>query len=211
MSTFWRTSFKIALWVGGFLLVVGGIFRIFFVTPITPGHDGMAPTFLAGEKVLLWRDATLEMGDIAVCENPQTPGSMVIGRIVAKAGMDIEVEERSERLVIAGTRVDTDWSGEESFYDSALGREVTVRAGLESLGNTDHEIYVRDGFTLRVHTTVPNGHLFLMGDNRADRSHDSRTYGPVVASGCIGRVFMRWNPEAGRGDAMDHGWLDWLQ
>ena len=210
MSAFWKTTFKIALWVGGLALIVGGVLRIFFVTPITPGHDGMAPTFLAEEKVLLWRDGAIDMADIVVCEHPRAPGSMVIGRVVAKGGMTLGVDERGNFLV-EGSRITVNSQEELSFYDSGLSREVPVRRGVETIGNSEHEIFLRDGFRMRLsETSVPAGKLFLLGDNRGDRTHDSRTFGPVDASTCVGTIVMRWNPES-RGDALGHGWLDLIR
>lgn len=208
MSSFWKGLFKISLWVGGVLLVIGGVLRIFFVTPINAGHDAMAPTFLAGEKVLLWRDANIEMGDIAVCENPSSPGSMVLGRVMGKGGMTLQTTRGN--LTISGSRVDMDWLDTIDFLDADANRQISVRHGIETVGNTEHEIFVREATEFRLRETeVPAGKLFLLGDNRGTRNHDSRSFGPVAESSCIGTIFMRWNP-VDRGDALDHGWLDFL-
>ncbi len=210
MGNFWKVLFKIALWVGGVLLVVGGVLRIFFVTPISAGHDAMAPTFLAGEKVLLWRDADIEMADIVVCENPSSPGAMVLGRVMGKGGMTLGTDERG-RFQIEGTQVVVDWQGEMDFFDADANRQIPVRRAVETVGNTEHQIFVREGSDFRLReTTVPAGKLFLLGDNRGTRNHDSRSFGPVDEASCLGKVFMRWNP-VDRGDALSHGWLDFLE
>ena len=209
MTSFWKGLFKIALWVGGVLLVIGGVLRIFFVTPISVGYDSMAPTFLAGEKVLLWRDGGIEMADIVVCENPTSPGTMVFGRVMGKGGMTLATDER-DQFSVAGTRVDVDWQGTTEFFDADANRQVTVRRGIETVGNTEHEIFVRETSEFRLRETeVPAGKLFLLGDNRSSRNHDSRTFGAVDEASCIGTVFMRWNP-VDRGEDLSHGWLDFL-
>jgi signal peptidase I len=209
VGTFWKGLFKIALWVGGILLVIGGILRIFFVTPISAGHDSMAPTFLAGEKVLLWRGATIEMADIVVCENPSSPGVMVLGRVLGRGGMTLATDER-DNFVVEGTTVDVDWQGSKDFFDADANRQLSVRHGVETVGNTEHEIFVREGTEFRLReTVVPEGKLFLLGDNRGTRNHDSRSFGAVDEDSCIGTVFMRWNPVE-RGEALSHGWLDFL-
>lgn len=208
MSSFWKGLFKIALWVGGVLLVIGGVLRIFFVTPISAGHDAMAPTFLAGEKVLLWRGADIDMGDIAVCEHPSSPGSMVLGRVMGKGGMTLLTERGI--LIVEGSRVQMDWEETTDFFDSDANRQLSVRRGIETVGNTEHQIFVREGTDFRLReTVVPNGKVFLLGDNRGTRNHDSRSFGAVSEASCIGTVFMRWNP-VDRGEALSHGWLDFL-
>ena len=210
MSSFWKGTFKLVLWVGGILLVIGGLLRATVVRPITAGHDGMAPTFIAGEKVLLWEGDSFDMGDMVVCEHPSQPGSMVMGRVMGKPGMSLETNERGT-LTIEGTPVDTDWQGETTFFDTGSNSEQTMRRGLETVGNTEHAIFLRDGSALRLRVReIGGGKLYLLGDNRADRVHDSRAFGPVSQETCLGTIFMRWSP-AERGAALDHGWLDLLQ
>jgi len=209
VASFWKGLLKISLWVGGVLLVIGGVLRIFFITPISVGYDSMAPTFLAGEKVLLWRDGGIEMGDIVVCENPTSPGSMVFGRVMGKGGMTLSTGERG-RFEVEGTRVDVNWQDTMTFFDSDANIQVSVRRGIETVGNTEHEIFVREAAEFRLReTVVPAGKLFLLGDNRGTRNHDSRTFGAVDEASCIGTVFIRWNP-VDRGDDLSHGWLDFL-
>jgi len=209
VGSFYKGLFKIALWVGGVLLVIGGVLRIFFVTPISVGYDSMAPTFLAGEKVLLWRDGAIEMGDIVVCENPSSPGSMVFGRVLGKGGMTLGTDERGV-FSVADTQVDIDWEGTTEFYDNDANRQVSVRRGVETVGNTEHQVFVMETSEFRLRETdVPAGKLFLLGDNRSSRNHDSRSFGAVDEASCIGTIFMRWNP-VDRGAELSHGWLDFL-
>ena len=63
---FLRGTFKLFLWLAVPAAIAAGILRVFFVDVVTVGHNGMAPTLLLGDQVLVWRDAQVNHGDIVV-------------------------------------------------------------------------------------------------------------------------------------------------
>lgn len=207
MRTFLKYGLKTAAWLGGITLVVAGVLRLFFLDLVVVGHNGMAPTLIAGEEVLMWRGTDAEMGDVVICNHDTAPGGMVMGRVVARGGMSLKDERGA--LWIAGTEPTRDWQGETDFYDVDTNATIHVRHGTEELGNTDHLFFEAERYNFRMRETeVPAGHVFLMGDFRSRPDHDSRTFGTVPASNCIGSLFMRWKPVDDRGANLDHGWLD---
>jgi signal peptidase I len=77
------------------------------------------------------------------------------------------------------------------------GDEIAVRRGkLFVNGEPQKEPYVNKKFPDRSYyatITVPNDHIFAMGDNRAN-SQDSRVFGPVPEENIEGEAFLRFWP-----------------
>ena len=77
------------------------------------------------------------------------------------------------------------------------GDEIAVRGGkLFVNGEPQREPYVNKKFPDRstfAPTKVPEGHYFMMGDNRAN-SRDSRFFGPVPKKNIEGEAFLRFWP-----------------
>lgn len=201
--------FKIALWVGGFLLIFGGIMRWLFVDEVVVGHNGMAPTMITGEKVLLWRGSEPDMGDIVVCRHPGQPQIFVMGRVIARGGMTVSAPRG--QLTIEGTMPDYDLQNHPRFHDVDNGVTTEMTYGVEKLGNTDHLIFWPRHFTFRLRQhRVADGKIYLLGDNRGYVGQDSRYFGDVDPSTCRGNIFMRWEPVDDGGADLGHGWLDLL-
>ena len=209
MRSFTKGFLKLLAWVLGVLLVFAAIMRIFFVDIAVVGHNAMAPTLEANDTVLLWRNAVPEdMGDITICDHPANPGELVMGRVVGKAGMELETD-RHNRLVIAGSTPDMDWGERISFTDGVQGYTASYQLGLVELGNVEHEIMHREDAAFRLPTTtVEPGRLFLLSDNRMHPGQDSRYYGTVSIESCHGVVFMRLAPASDSPNDLGHAYLD---
>ncbi len=207
----YKEIFKFFLGVAVILAIVAGVLKAFFVDLVVINDDRMAPTMLAGEQVLLWRGSDPEYGRVVVCAHPAVAGQLVIGRIVARAGMEVSVGR--DALAINGRPPDRDWRGTFTFDDPELTRPVNMRWGIEELTGVEHEFMAREDYRMNFRTVrVGGGKLYLMSDYRSMTGHDSRSFGVVDASTCIGHVFMRWKPAEGRSGEppLDHGYLDIL-
>ena len=77
------------------------------------------------------------------------------------------------------------------------GDKIAVRNGRLFLnGEPQKETYTNKKFPDRsffAQTTVPKGHVFVMGDNRAN-SADSRVFGPLPEKNIEGEAFLRFWP-----------------
>ena len=77
------------------------------------------------------------------------------------------------------------------------GDEIAVRGGkLFVNGEPQKESYTNKklpDMTSFAQTTVPEGHVFVMGDNRGN-SQDSRVFGPLPQENIEGEAFLRFWP-----------------
>jgi len=205
-----KALFKTALWLGAVLGVIAVILRLTAVDVAVVGHNAMAPTMITGEQVFVWRHADAERGDIVVCRSPVDPSIVVVGRVVAEGGSTVETP-RPDVLEINGHPVNRDYQGTTRFFDVDTETTYEMRKGVAELGEHDHQFFLRTGYALSLQpVTVTPGQVYLLSDNLSYLGQDSRAFGPVDASTCMGQVFMRFRPVDDGGAGLGHGWFDIL-
>ena len=122
----------------------------------------MTPTLRPGETfladVLYFRRHAPQRGDVVVFDRPKQPGVRSIMRVVALGGDRVSVLRG--RTVVNGTPLNERYAG---AGDPA--------ASINTTGEW----------------SVPQGAVFLLGDNRSN-SADSRRYGPVPIGSLVGRA-----------------------
>ena len=170
--------------------IAAGVLYGFFVKVLEVGHNGMAPTMILGDQVLVWKTQQLGLGEVALCAHPQQPGVYVLGRVVGRPGQVVGMERGT--LTINGETPSVDLLDVVAFPDAELGRSVRMRRAREVILDHDHPLFWREDSEPRMRRphTVQGG-LFLMNDNRTHRGEDSRTFGEVAPASCVGRVFLR--------------------
>ena len=130
-----------------------------------------APAATAAERMLL-PVGEYQRGDVLVFKYPEDPERDFIKRLIGLPGETIEL--RQSRVFINGEPI------AEPYLDA-------MRQG----GHMPPDI--RATFGPQV---VPEGHLFMMGDNRGD-SQDSRYWGPLPVGYVKGRAFvLYWSYES---------------
>jgi signal peptidase I len=180
-------------WLAGIVVLVLLIRTFVGEATIIPTAS-MEQTILVGDHIFLnkllygpqipftsWRLPAVRQvqgQDIVAFRFPPDPSLIYVKRVIGLPGDRVEV--RGHRVLVNGQRL------QEPYAVHTHPRRR------ENYGPT----------------TVPAGHLFVMGDNR-DNSHDSRFWGPVPLENVIGKpVLVYWSYEAPTDDWLQEGFLN---
>jgi signal peptidase I len=167
------------------------VLRVFVVQAFRIPSGSMLNTLLVGDFLFVnkfeygakipfthWRLPGIDKpkrGDVIVFQYPEDPRKDYIKRCVATGGEAVQV--RDKQLLVNGERMQEPYA---------------VHADPQVLPS---EFSPRDNFGP---VTVPEGNIFMMGDNR-DHSSDSRYWGPVDFDLVKGRaMFIYWSWDGDR-------------
>ncbi|WP_374763136.1 signal peptidase I [Yunchengibacter salinarum] len=163
-----------------------------FVSKFSYGYNRFSvpfdPPFIPEGRLL---DDTPKRGDVVVFTLPKRGHTDFIKRVIGLPGDTIQMQ--GGRLFINGTMVPRQFK-RAVVYTNYNGYDLRVREYEETLPNgVTHRIYERTDQGRLDDTpkfTVPDGHYFMMGDNR-DGSADSREInrmGFVAHAHLVGRA-----------------------
>jgi len=177
-----KSTFREYVEAIGMALLLALFIRTFIVQAFKIPSGSMIPTLAIGDHILVnklsygvripfWEDYLVEFqkpqrGDVIVFIFPEDRSKDFIKRVIAVGGDTVEI--RQKKVYINGKPVpdlhayfkDGDFTGE-------------IQPGQNNFGPR----------------TVPDGQLFVMGDNR-DSSHDSRFWGFVNFDDVRGKAFL---------------------
>ncbi len=149
-----------------------------FVNKFTYGYNRYSayfdPAFLPEDRLF---EDTPNRGDVVVFTLPNRGSIDFIKRVIGLPGDRIQM--RAGRLYINGDMVPREALRQVTYASYDDGRPTRVTEYLETLpGGVTHRIYERSDQYIWDNTPeykVPEGHYFMMGDNR-DGSSDSRNF-----------------------------------
>ncbi|MGP1628809.1 MAG: signal peptidase I [Giesbergeria sp.] len=202
------------------VIVAVFMLRSFLVEPFKIPSGSMIPTLLVGDLILVNKFTygirlpvlntkvtegnAPQRGDVMVFRYPPQPSLDYIKRVVGVPGD--EVAYLNKRLTINGEVVPTE--AMPDFFDEDASHYF--KQFQEQLGSHPHKLLNNDNapafvqgasnFAYRdncrysvegVVCKVPEGHYFMMGDNR-DNSMDSRYWGFVPDANIVGKAFFVW-------------------
>ena len=204
-----RSGLGCLSWVGAGIIVIALVLKVLLFDMAEVGHNGMAPTLVRGERVLINKRAAPALGSIAVCQHPTEVG-WVVGRVAATEGMTID--SFGNELRIDGEPIVFNRQGSTSFYNADNDLTASVMWGDEHFGPKPHQIFMaEDGRHLIRKTEVPQDKLYLLGDYRAYMGQDSRAYGVVDASTCRGTIVFRVTPVEGLEKDIAHRYFELIR
>ncbi len=167
-------------------LIVAVVIKTFVVQPFFIPSGSMIPTLEIDDRVMVskvnYLVTDLERSDIVVFENPY------------RVEEDESLPEAVVRSVLEALGIRT------SPYDDLVKRVIATSG--ETVEIHDNQVFI-DGFALSEPylqpgtnmpdfgpQTIPDGHLFVMGDNR-NSSSDGRVFGPIPEDDVIGEAILR--------------------
>ena len=130
------------------------------------GHS-MDPTLFNGERILINLMKQPDYGDIVVVDGYTSYGKPLVKRVIAKGGDTISIDYASGTVTVNGEVLEEDYIAEPTYL----------------------------GYDVEFPYTVPEGTVFVMGDNR-NNSLDSRSsyVGCIDERDILGKVLVCFLP-----------------
>ncbi|MBR6045588.1 MAG: signal peptidase I [Ruminococcus sp.] len=166
----WAEAFVLAMFV---VIIV----FIFFLRIVEVAGPSMSSTLSDKDRIILTHlNYTPERGDIVVC-NSKTLNKCIIKRCIGVGGDTVCVNYNDDTVKVNGEYID------QSYINEADMREQSI---------FDQRYRTSDGV---YNYTVPEGTIFVMGDNR-NHSTDSRSdmVGFVSLGDVLGKAIFRFYP-----------------
>ena len=148
-------------------LVLVLIFSFFFRIIQVDGSS-MVPTLVNGDKLIVWGAGyTPQRGDVVIVDSYTSYGKPLVKRVIAKGGDTVSIDYATGTVAVNGEVLQEDYIAEPTYL----------------------------GYDVQFPYTVPEGTVFVMGDNR-NQSLDSRsTYvGCIDERDILGRVLLCFMP-----------------
>ena len=188
------------------VILIVFVLRSFIVEPFRIPSGSMLPSLYIGDFILvnkftygiripvinrkLLPVSSPDRGDVMVFRYPVNPKLNFIKRVVGLPGDTLSYTDKV--LSINGVEVSAEEAGQFVFKQRKLSGKSADQF-TEHIDQASHQILIDPSRRSRdlEKVTVPEGHYFVMGDNR-DHSNDSRYWRFVPESHIVGKAFFIW-------------------
>ena len=164
-----ESIYDIASIVVSAVISVGIIFTFFFKISTVSG-ESMENTLYHADKLIISSIVTdVEYGDVVVTSQPNMFNKVLIKRVIAVGGQTVWFDEETKQTIVDGKPLNEPYIKEEMEYTPAMDKLFTV----------------------------PEGKIFVMGDNR-NNSSDSRDafVGMIDENYIVGKVVYRFGDKS---------------
>lgn len=164
-----ESIYDIASIVVSAVISVGIIFTFFFKISTVSG-ESMENTLHHADRLIISSIVTdVEYGDVVVTSQPNIFDKVLIKRVIAVGGQTVWFDEETKQTIVDGKPLDEPYIKEEMEYTPAMDKLFTV----------------------------PEGKIFVMGDNR-NNSSDSRDafVGMIDENYIVGKVVYRFGDKS---------------
>lgn len=145
------------------------LFTRFVMQPYEIPSGSMESTIEVGDRVfsekVSYAFGEPKQGDIITFEDPSNPDRVLIKRVIATGGQTVELIDGT--VYVDGVALDEPYTSGKPSNDLYSGLEYPY--------------------------TVPDGHVWVMGDNRTN-SADSRAFGAIPLESVTGHAVLRYWP-----------------
>ena len=187
------------------VLLIVLVLRSFLVEPFQIPTGSMIPTLNVGDFILVNKYAygvrlpiigtkiiqvkDPDRGEVIVFVPPHE-NKYYIKRVIGLPGDTVRYEDKT--LFINGELISKDYV-ESIMIQTSIGDLPGVLYS-ETINGVEHATQIIDAVgrqRTRTNWVIPNGHYFMMGDNR-DNSSDSRVWGTVPNEDIVGKAIAVW-------------------
>jgi signal peptidase I len=164
-----ESIYDIASIVVSAVIAVGIIFTFLFKISTVSG-ESMENTLHHADRLIICSIVNdVEYGDVVVTSQPNLFNKVLIKRVIAVGGQTVWFDEETKQTIVDGKALDEPYIKEEMEYTEAMDKLFTV----------------------------PEGYVFVMGDNR-NNSSDSRDefVGVIDENYIVGKVVYRFGDKS---------------
>lgn len=179
---------------GIFTLIVAIIIitRWLFWSPVTVDGHSMDPTLQDKEHLIMYRTKNIQRFDIVVASELDGAGKekLIVKRVIGMPGDTIRYE--NDILYVNDKEVDEPYLQEylDAFAKDKLQSIYSYNVQFQARAQTATAFTVDSAFQPSFTVTVPEGHYYLLGDDRLV-SQDSRAVGSFEEAAIKGEIVFR--------------------